>query len=116
MPLATSNLRKDAGVAGQFPESQHSCDSGRKRPSPPAAGNERPEKRFKPLLEDDTSEEDSESGGYGGVLLERTISPINENGFRVNQDFARRFEHNKKREELQKRTCAQETFHLRAKT
>jgi len=86
---------------------QYTYDNGRKRPIAPTAEVERPEKRIKPLLEDDTSDEDSESSASGGVPIEQTFPSINNNGFTVNQDFARRFEHNKKREELQKRTCGQ---------
>ena len=86
------------------PKSQ---ENGRKRPNPSEAENERPEKRTKPLLEDNTSDEESGCSVFGGVPLERQISPINEKGFTINQDFAKRFEHNKKREELQKRTYGQ---------
>jgi hypothetical protein len=94
-------------MAGHLLALQYTHDNGRKRPIAPTAGVERPEKRKKPLLEDDTSNEDSGSSASGGVALERTFSSINTNGFTVNQDFARRFEHNKEREELQKRTCGQ---------
>ena len=82
-----------------------SLDKSRKRPFPHLVANERPEKKIKALLEDETSGEDSASDVSGGVPLERSVSPINQSGFTINQDFARRFEHNKKREELQKRTC-----------
>ena len=40
----------------------------------------------------DDSDSDSEDGG----------APIGESGFKVNEEFAKRFEHNKKREERQK--------------
>ena len=65
---------------------------------------ERPHKRLKALLdEDDTSAEgDSSSSNVEGVLVqENRVAPI-DHGFTVNQEFARRFEHNKKREELQR--------------
>lgn len=67
--------------------------------------SERPTKRLKALLEeDDTSdEEDSVSGSDSGVLLRNDDSESGGHGFKVNHEFARRFEHNKKREELQKR-------------
>jgi hypothetical protein len=48
------------------------------------------------LLDDSDSEEDFHSAQQ---------SPVN-HGFKINEEFARRFEHNKKREELQQRTCA----------
>ncbi len=67
--------------------------------------SERPTKRLKALLEeDDTSdEEDSVSDSDGGVLARNDDSGSSGHGFKVNHEFARRFEHNKKREELQKR-------------
>jgi protein KRI1 len=43
------------------------------------------------LLDDSDSE--SDNGG----------APLNESGFKVNEEYARRFEHNKKREERQRR-------------
>jgi protein KRI1 len=47
------------------------------------------------LLDDsDTSSSEDESGG--GAQLE-------EPGFKINEEYAKRFEHNKKREELQRR-------------
>ena len=90
-------------MAGTLAAPQNSQEKGRKRPIPGTVEHERPGKRIKPLLEDDTSDEDSESSATGGVPLGRSTSPPNENGFTINQDFAKRFEHNKKREELQKR-------------
>jgi protein KRI1 len=48
------------------------------------------------LLDDSDSSSEDESGG--GALLE-------EAGFKINEEFAKRFEHNKKREELQRREC-----------
>ena len=79
-------------------------EKGRKRPLPHSVDDLRPEKKSRPLLEVDTSEEENESISSGGVALNSSVSPINQNGFTINQDFARRFEHNKKREELQKRS------------
>ena len=43
------------------------------------------------LLDDSDSE--SDNGG----------APLTESGFKVNEEYARRFEHNKKREERQRR-------------
>lgn len=64
----------------------------------------RPQKRIKALLEDDgaSDEEDSASSGDGGVSVKQEIISPNGHGFTVNQEFARRFEHNKEREELQR--------------
>lgn len=56
---------------------------------------EPPSKKMRKLLEHD-SDSDSEDDA-GGVLLGKQ-SP--DAGFKINEDFARRFEHNKKREEV----------------
>lgn len=58
---------------------------------------EPPAKRSRKLLEDDSSS-DSENDS-GGVSLGDSGA-----GFKINEDYARRFEHNKRREELQQRT------------
>ncbi|KAJ6187579.1 hypothetical protein N7519_002487 [Penicillium mononematosum] len=56
---------------------------------------EPPSKKMRKLLDDDS---DSDSGDdAGGVLLDKQSS---DTGFKVNEDYARRFEHNKKREEV----------------
>lgn len=57
---------------------------------------EPPAKKSRKLFDDDSS---SDSGDESGGV------PVN-NGvtFKVNEEYARRFEHNKKREEMQKRT------------
>ncbi|KUJ20948.1 Krr1-domain-containing protein [Mollisia scopiformis] len=49
----------------------------------------------KPSLLDDSDSVDSSDESDGGAKLE-------EPGFKINEEFAKRFEHNKKREELQK--------------
>jgi protein KRI1 len=54
---------------------------------------------IKPKLLDDSDSSSSEDESDGGAKLEDT-------GFKINQDYAKRFEHNKKREELQKRKCS----------
>ena len=105
MRITAYNLYEGAAMAGNLPAPRNPYEKGRKRSILPAAENGRAGKRIKPLLEEDTSDEHSTSSASGGVPLERPISPINENSFTINQDFARRFEYNKKREELQKRTC-----------
>ena len=106
-PKTTNNYEIQSArftvMAGTLAVPQNPPDKGRKRLIPHTPENERLEKRLKSLLQDDTSDKDSESSVAGGVPLERSTSPPNENGFTINQDFARRFEHNKKREELQNR-------------
>ena len=64
----------------------------------------RPQKRSKTFLNEDSSsiEEDSLSRAAKGVLRGRNESTSNGHGFTINQEYARRFEHNKKREEQQK--------------
>jgi hypothetical protein len=47
------------------------------------------------LLDDSDSDSSSEDGSVGGAKLE-------EPEFKVNEEYAKRFEHNKKREELQR--------------
>lgn len=58
---------------------------------------EPPSKKMRTLMDEDSSDSGDDSGGV----------PINTkssgNGFSINEDYARRFEHNKKREEVQKR-------------
>ncbi|KAL4896666.1 KRI1-like family C-terminal-domain-containing protein [Aspergillus ambiguus] len=55
---------------------------------------EPPAKKPRKLLDDDSSSESGDESG--GVSLNSA------NGFKINEEYARRFEHNKKREELQK--------------
>ncbi|CAF9903807.1 MAG: KRRI-Interacting protein 1 [Alectoria fallacina] len=78
--------------------------SGVKRQDLEQAESERPTKRLKGLLEqDDTpNEEDSVSSNDMGVFVRTDESETDGHGFKVNHEFARRFEHNKKREELHK--------------
>ena len=47
------------------------------------------------LLVDSDSDSSSEDESDGGA-------PLEEQGFKINEEFAKRFEHNKKREELQR--------------
>jgi protein KRI1 len=61
------------------------------------------------LLGDSSSEDDSEED-RGGVALGSRDNLTSEPSFKVNEEFARRFEHNKKREELHRCTfqfCSQ---------
>ncbi|KAJ5364112.1 uncharacterized protein N7496_009825 [Penicillium cataractarum] len=57
---------------------------------------EPPSKKMRTLWDDDNSSDSGDDAG--GVSL--TKAP--EAGFKINEDYARRFEHNKKREEVQK--------------
>ncbi|KAF4762087.1 hypothetical protein HAV15_005839 [Penicillium sp. str.  len=62
---------------------------------------EPPSKKMRKLLDQDS---DSDSGDdAGGVLLGNQSS---DTGFKINEDFARRFEHNKKREEWKQSTAS----------
>ncbi|KAF6222840.1 hypothetical protein HO133_000891 [Letharia lupina] len=66
--------------------------------------SERPTKRLKGLLEEDdiSDEEDSVSKNDRRLSVRNDESETGGHGFKVNHEFARRFEHNKKREELHK--------------
>ncbi|KAJ5130940.1 uncharacterized protein N7515_006979 [Penicillium bovifimosum] len=55
---------------------------------------EPPSKKIRKLLEHDS---DSDSDDAGGALLGKQSA---DSGFSINEDYARRFEHNKKREEV----------------
>lgn len=62
-------------------------------------------KRAKILLDDASSDEDSSSAGGGVAVVERK-SHLDEPKLRINEDYARKFEHNKKREEIQRCECS----------
>ena len=64
----------------------------------------RPAKKRKALLEADDSERSRASSLSGGVAIGDQAQDDAISGFSVNEDFARRFEHNKRREELQRCT------------
>lgn len=59
---------------------------------------EPPSKKSRKLLDDESSSDPGDESG--GVPIGKQSEDL---GFKVNEDYARRFEHNKKREELQKR-------------
>lgn len=86
----------------QFPE--QAVSKGTKRSSLTTSGGDRPQKRARVLLSED-------SDGGTGVDEPKIASADEKEGsasnyvIAVNEDFARRFEHNKKREELQQRMC-----------
>ncbi|KAL9585268.1 MAG: hypothetical protein Q9212_001629 [Teloschistes hypoglaucus] len=71
---------------------------GTKKRNATASTTERPRKRIKTLLEADSSTSDSEDV-LGGALL---LSAPSKDVLNINESFARRFEHNKRREELHK--------------
>src|SRR4051794_20698036 len=52
-------------------------------------------KEVKPNLLDDSDTSSSEDESEGGAELEQS-------GFKINEEFAKKYEHNKKREELQR--------------
>lgn len=61
---------------------------------------ERSRKRAKILLDDDS---DDEASGSGGISVEEGGNSSGDHILAVNQEYAQKFEHNKKREELQRR-------------
>ena len=78
--------------------------NGTKRRSFQDEESVRPQKRTKTLLDEDSSSnnEDSSPGAAEVVSREQNDTTCNGHGFTINQEYARRFEHNKKREEQQK--------------
>ena len=76
-----------------------------KRPNAEQFEGERPAKRVKVLLEEDdlSNGEDKVSTHGNEVSVFEEGSENGSLGFKVNQEFAKRFEHNKRREELHKR-------------
>lgn len=68
------------------------------------ADHERPRKRMKALLEEDDSfsDEQNTASSTGGVPVSDKFQFSSGEDFTINQDFARRFMHNKEREELQR--------------
>ncbi|KAL8971005.1 MAG: hypothetical protein Q9197_003501 [Variospora fuerteventurae] len=63
-----------------------------------AAGNESPRKKAKHLLAEDSATQSDDASSGGAPLQSKAVDDI----LTVNQDFARKFEHNKRREELLK--------------
>lgn len=57
---------------------------------------EPPSKKMRKLLDDDSSSESGDDAG--GVSINKALS----HDFKINEDYAKRFEYNKKREEVQK--------------
>ncbi|MCJ1397982.1 KRRI-Interacting protein 1 [Xylographa trunciseda] len=65
-----------------------------------ATSSAAPRKRIKLLLDDDSSDDSESSNVIGGVALKPILAPVPENGFKVNEEYARRFEHNQRRAEM----------------
>lgn len=85
--------------------SGHTIPKGIKRSSSSSLAmneNGRPEKRARVLLSEDSDGDSSANGSKTGLTDDSKVSASNY-VLAVNEDFARRFEHNKKREELQQR-------------
>ena len=78
--------------------------NGTKRRSFQAEESVRPQKKTKTLLDEDSSSNDEDSSSRAAEFVSRELdeSTSNGHGFTINQEYARRFEHNKKREEQHK--------------
>lgn len=76
-----------------------------KQPNPEQIQVQRPKYRLEALLDEDglSGEEDEISSHDKRELVRNEESESGGHGFKVNHDFAKRFEHNKRREELHKR-------------
>lgn len=85
---------------------RHSITKGMKRSNSDTSGGNRPEKRARVLLSEDSDGEASTDQRRTGSAHDDKVL-ANDYVLSVNEDFARRFEHNKKREELQQRTYTQ---------
>ena len=84
--------------------SQKIFDGARKRKREAPVESERPQKKAKDLLPVDDTDESGSSSPTGGVSVGTVAVNGVDGGFTVNQEFAKRFEHNKKREELHRCT------------
>ncbi|KAL8659540.1 MAG: hypothetical protein Q9226_000382 [Calogaya cf. arnoldii] len=81
-----------------FPSTRNGCPRPKRR-SPAAIQTEPPRKKARQLLADNEGLTSSSDDAAGGALLP---SETPSNVFTINQEFAKRFEHNKRREELHK--------------
>ena len=86
---------------------RHARTNGRsqhKRKDLPALEPSSPHKRVKLLSDDESSASDSTtSSRAGGVAIPESTKSTKNKGFTINSEYARRFEHNKQREELHRR-------------
>lgn len=83
-----------------------------KKRSPASNPSDRPQKRTKILLDESSDEDDSLHSYSGGISVKHESGPTTDHVLAVNQEFAQRFEHNKKREELQRRAFSLSTCSL----
>lgn len=81
-----------------YTEKSHSRDT--KRQGSAQSTCERPRKKAKILLDDDS---DNVERGRGEIFSEDEGKSSGDHILAVNQEYAQKFEHNKKREELQRR-------------
>lgn len=80
-----------------YTEKSHSRDAERENSAQSIC--ERPRKKAKILLDDDS---DDSARGSGGSLVEEERNSSGDDILAVNKEYAQKFEHNKKREELQR--------------
>ena len=87
------------------PISMNGRSQGAKKRSSENLDRQQPPKKIRVLLpEDDQSNTEQDTyGNSKGVSPDGSDPSFGDHGFTINEDFSRRFEHNKKREELQKR-------------
>ena len=76
--------------------------NGPKRYSPESTLSEQPRKKAKILLEEDDLSDQERIDTEISANTREAPSYSGNDGFTINTDFARRFEHNKRREEVQK--------------
>lgn len=82
-----------------------------KKRSPVSNSSDRPQKRPRVLL-DDSSDGDGRLYNHSGVSVRHENDFSSDHVLGVNQEFAQRFEHNKKREELQRRAFRSSNYSL----
>ncbi|KAI9822043.1 MAG: KRRI-Interacting protein 1 [Thelocarpon impressellum] len=85
--LLSTNVLPSKSLAGMSSGSAESAHS-------------RPTKKPRLMLDDQSSEDGEASGLHGGATLDGTGDGKPDFGFKINKEYARRFEHNKKREEM----------------
>ena len=85
--------------------SERIMSKGVKRSSSDTSEGNRPEKRARVLLSDDSDGEGSTDGHRTGTARDSEVL-ANDYVLSVNKDFAKRFEYNKKRQEVQQRKYA----------
>ena len=67
-----------------------------------SVSTDRPAKRIKLLSDDEKTDGGNSSDSYGGVILNSSNPTKNGSDFKINEEYARRFEHNQRRVELQR--------------